>query len=423
MLVSLRRLAADERGAVVYYVAMSIMALAVLALAALDFIRVQLVRSRVSYALDSAVLAGGRALDKTPAEWQADIQAYFNANMEAGYMGATIAPLTLPAATPSGTGTLVDASVTVSVPLLSTELINYGAFKFTASTQARRQNQSDTELVLVLDVTGSMEGSKLTAMQNAASTLITNLFGNNTGGANMYAGLVPFSQNVKIGTGRTGWLSSLEPYKATGSPQWKGCAFERNRNLDASSPSTSSFTPYYEGKSSSPKQTKCADSFPAVTFLNADSASMKTQIGKMSASGNTIIHLGLLWGWRMLDPAWSGLWDNSLLPQPYDPNLQKVIILLTDGDNTRNDLNAYNADLSKTTLDTMLRQTCANVKATNEITVFTITFGTNISSGTSTLMRNCATDSSHYYQAPSNSDLQTVFNSIAGRLSELRLTK
>ena len=36
-------------------------------------------------------------------------------------------------------------------------------------------------------------------------------------------------------------------------------------------------------------------------------------------------------------------------------------------------------------------------------------------------MRSCASEA--YYHAPSSADLQTIFKSIAGQLSELRLVK
>ena len=48
-------------------------------------------------------------------------------------------------------------------------------------------------------------------------------------------------------------------------------------------------------------------------------------------------NLGLAWGWRVLSPNWRGRWDGDLpdeLPLDYEtPNMEKVIILLTDGNN------------------------------------------------------------------------------------------
>ncbi|MBT6404824.1 MAG: Flp pilus assembly protein TadG, partial [Rhodospirillaceae bacterium] len=48
-------------------------------------------------------------------------------------------------------------------------------------------------------------------------------------------------------------------------------------------------------------------------------------------------NLGLAWGWRVLSPAWQGLWGGatpSELPLDYDtPLMDKVAIMLTDGVN------------------------------------------------------------------------------------------
>jgi hypothetical protein len=53
--------------------------------------------------------------------------------------------------------------------------------------------------------------------------------------------------------------------------------------------------------------------------------------------GGTMANLGLAWGWRVLSPRWRGLWDGDLpdeLPLDYEvQNMEKVIILLTDGNN------------------------------------------------------------------------------------------
>ena len=51
-----------------------------------------------------------------------------------------------------------------------------------------------------------------------------------------------------------------------------------------------------------------------------------------------------------------------------------------------------------------------------------ITFGSGISSSTQTLMRNCATVASFYFHAPTNSQLTTVFNTIASELQALRIS-
>jgi hypothetical protein len=65
---------------------------------------------------------------------------------------------------------------------------------------------------------------------------------------------------------------------------------------------------------------------------------------------------------------------------------------------------------------------CSNVK-TAGIRLYTITFG-DIPQSARTLMQNCASvdkGETLYYHAPSNSELQNIFNSIGKDLSEIHL--
>ncbi|MDP6814908.1 MAG: pilus assembly protein TadG, partial [Alphaproteobacteria bacterium] len=70
-------------------------------------------------------------------------------------------------------------------------------------------------------------------------------------------------------------------------------------------------------------------------------------------------------------------------------------------------------------LDDKLSTICTNIKAT-ETLVYTITFQVS-SSSIQTLMSNCATDSSKYYNSPSNDELERAFRAIGAELSNLRI--
>ena len=78
---------------------------------------------------------------------------------------------------------------------------------------------------------------------------------------------------------------------------------------------------------------------PAITPLVASKATVLAAIDEMAPwhRGGTMANLGLAWGWRVLSPRWRGLWDGDLpdeLPLDYEvQNMEKVVILLTDGNN------------------------------------------------------------------------------------------
>lgn len=74
--------------------------------------------------------------------------------------------------------------------------------------------------------------------------------------------------------------------------------------------------------------------------------------------------------------------------------------------------------------DAYMAQLCNNVKNDgNEIKIYTVTLGNNVPQSARTLMRHCASGPSYYFNAENVNDLPEVFASIAGALTELRLTE
>ncbi|MGI4985529.1 MAG: VWA domain-containing protein [Janthinobacterium lividum] len=211
-----------------------------------------------------------------------------------------------------------------------------------------------------------------------------------------------------------------------------------------------------------------------VTFLTNDSSTLTTAISAMTASGSTIIPVGILWGWRMLSSAWSGdlssgngwISTDTSYPKPEaTTNLQRVMVVLTDGENQvgsqytiPNDLyfnglsgvgtnkipaptitRTDGTTLANATMDyseTLALPTsglgysydvnafqlgvCTAIKASG-ITIYAITFGT-VSTVAAATMQSCAT-SGDYYHAPDSATLNTIFQNIAGNLGVLRLTQ
>lgn len=223
----------------------------------------------------------------------------------------------------------------------------------------------------------------------------------------------------------------------------------------------------------------------SMTFLTQNATTLTTAVNKMTPSGSTIIPTGLLWGWRMLEPSWSQniagaangwISPDPSLPKPTDgtvQNLQRVMIVLTDGQNQigaagsipntlyfnglsgvgSNSLSAPTvirpdgSSMSNALTDsselhggnpidtssgnnagfpddvnTYQQAVCAAIKASG-ITIYSITFGASASSSSAQVnMQNCASPG-NYYHAPDNTTLNNIFQQIAGNLGVLRLTK
>lgn len=158
----------------------------------------------------------------------------------------------------------------------------------------------------------------------------------------------------------------------------------------------------------------------------------------MEANGYTNIAEGLMWGWRVISP------DAPFTEgEPYGKKgHQKIIILLTDGQNQLNGANNFNKSMysaygyigsgrlgttsSSTStiqkkMDERTAEACSNVKAKG-VKVFTITFQVGDAT-TEKLMRDCATDKSMYFDSPDTATLSSVFKTIASKITQLRLSR
>jgi hypothetical protein len=170
----------------------------------------------------------------------------------------------------------------------------------------------------------------------------------------------------------------------------------------------------------------------------------------------------LAWGWRVLSPT-APFTEGA----PYDPtgqSVRKVIVLMSDGENTNvgtdpvlgTDYSAYNhmgfwrdvaagdpltqllfgllhgilpvqyrrninsANQYVTYVNGREQQLCTNIK--NEgIEIYTVIFR-ETDQATENLMRNCATNSQHFYRANSAAELSAAFDAIGSGIGSLRLT-
>lgn len=438
----------DRQGVAGITVAITFTAMTIMFLAGLDMMRLHMVRSRVWSALDSAALAAGRDLGSTTSASEG--AAYFKANIPDDYLGASFDSPSF-SEIPTASGDTLTVSTNVSVPLYSVGAMT--SIDFSMKVKALRVTRP-TEAVLALDNTTSMTNdNKMTNLKSAAATLIDTLLATGTSGtaaAGVYIGLVPFTETVKVGSSSAtkAWMSSVPS-------NWSGCLFERksgsNFTFDATPPTSALFTAYYDTTCSSKNGTTtcssstsytqgCSSTKASTLFLSGDSTSLKSAVSNMTPNGNTLISSGLLWGWRMLSPDWQGLWGTTGLPESFTSDVDgnsatitKALILLTDGDNSVRSsspysnpygnpqtVSPYGSILTTSIANQVLLNACTAAKAAG-ITIYTISFGSDISTTSKNMLQSCASQTGYYFNAPTSSTLQSSFTSIAGSLSELRL--
>lgn len=238
------RMLRNEDGAVLILMAAGIFLLMGGIGLAVDIGRGQMAQTKLQNAVDAAGLAAGASVNTTDLE--AEITKYLNVNFTQGTLGATITNVT-PAL--SADGTLLTVRVEASMPTSVMGIFGQHTMELGAYTEVTR-TQKGMELAMVLDVTGSMAGSKLTALKTASNDLLEILFGSgNSTAENLWIGMVPFSMGVNIGTQHSDWLDSTD-FAALdwGTTSWRGCTEARwatGRDLTDATPATEPFKAYY----------------------------------------------------------------------------------------------------------------------------------------------------------------------------------
>ena len=94
-------------------------------------------------------------------------------------------------------------------------------------------------------------------------------------------------------------------------------------------------------------------------------------------------------------------------------DLDKVLIILTDGENTQNRWSS-----TASVIDARTQKVCDNIKAAN-IKLYTV----RVIDGDVTLLKGCATKPSMFYDVQQAIQLSSVFSSIAQNLANLRITE
>lgn len=445
------------------------------------------VKAELTQTLDAAMLAATQAyaLDNT-----ADVSKIVNDFVEQNYTdsGKILLSSSLvvndPVVSENGE---ISARLDVKVPSKFLTLVGYNEFDFSISSSAIVGGRS-LEIALVLDNTWSMNGAKIASLKSSAQNLVDQLMTDDS--SNVKMALVPFADYVNIGTDNRNEPGLDIPSSYTVSESWEDtrstvrrCEYREVHYscVKDGIPSTCTRSERYDcrdvpnenqGKvynwettydwygcmASRPHDLNVRDEDYAtgvpglmqswdsicrhispVTRLTTDKDAITSALEDMKADNEdrlTYIPTGLAWGWRLISdiaPFADGV--------SYDDEaVTKVIVLMTDGDNTlqmqkRNNAatrdnagevwmhdkdKAHGADISVT--NGFTSQLCSNIKARG-IVIHTIAFDVEEGSPIETLMRNCAGNGGKYFDADDSAELAIAFKQIAVALLNLRLSR
>lgn len=440
--------------------------------AAIDYSMANAYRTDMQKALDSTALALTRLMPANQTTLDEKGMQYFTASM--GHHKLTGLQLVI---TPE-TGILKLSAKGYYEPSVA-GVLGITNFEVGARSDAK-WGIGKVEVVLALDNTGSMASSgKMTQLKLAAHNLLDVLQAAAKNPGDAKVGIVPFGVQIKVPTTNVNaaWIrwdlweaengscnksgsdyntkSTCEAAKVCTKPQytsknncennngnwvqatwtasnhsnWNGCIEDRDKDTNLN----------YDANDTAPNLTtsmsnaNIATRFPAAqgcgslaeilplnynwgTSASNDAATLHGKINQMQAVGNTNVTIGLVWAWHLLSPTEAYTQGTAY----GTANTQKYIILLTDGDNTQSRFSSTESSINARTT-----ATCNNIKALKNangdpyIKIYTI----RVINGNSTLLKNCATDESMYYDVQNASQLSGVFSAIGSEIANLHLAK
>lgn len=419
---------------------------------AVDFSRWLSARTDTLAAVDAAVLAGARSLQVKSDDAAAAIAAANHYYKENTRNLTGIEDQIEFVTARNNTAVQAKGSAYIQTPFLAVAgiprmlLVKGSDSEFSEAVVAVGGNsETNFEIAMMLDVTGSMQGQKLEDLKVAAKDLIDIVVWADQGSFTSRVALVPFAEAINIDD--SNWAAEV----VENGPQnfrfrdWSGdrrewkldpkCATERI-GLNAFTDATPNGGMNMVGKFYD-SDGKCMPKSGTVIPLSSNKEMLKGEIDDYQASGATAGHLGTAWAWYMLSPEWEQRVPPASRPAPYSmltelnsrgqPKLRKIAILMTDGEyNTQYCLGVRDTTINclspNGTSNAQARTLCTNMKAKG-ITVYTVGFQMPTAGESVTTLRQCATDPSKFFNADNGDALKQAFRDIALQISSLYLSK
>ena len=263
----------------------------------------------------------------------------------------------------------VAANGTVPVETLFMHSMGIKSLPMQAATRAE-QGASRIEIVLALDVSGSMNSSqRIEGLRAAARSFVTRVLTGNTGLISI--AIVPYNQQVNLGPDLAAQLNIINAPRNIGVTangdmanvncvDLPGSAFAQAGISPSQEISSTGFVDlaslifggrmvdsyYTTARSPSVANTMCPQQSQNFISLPTDNIqTLHAKIDALTANGGTSINLGMKWASVLLDPRMRPAFDtliaanripSQLRDRPFDynsPNTRKIVVLMTDGEN------------------------------------------------------------------------------------------
>jgi Flp pilus assembly protein TadG len=174
-----------------------------------------------------------------------------------------------------------------------------------------------------------------------------------------------------------------------------------------------------------------------IARLTTNWTALKTAINGMTAVGDTNIPMGLMWGWHLVSP--NAPFADGLAYGT--PKTTKIVVMMTDGQNQNTSNSNSNASFysgdgyiwqnrlgiasgtsaqRQAALDAKETLVCTNMKAQG-IVIYTVRV--NVADTNYGVIKGCASSPDKFYDVQDATQLNAVFNAIAGAIQNLRIAQ
>lgn len=320
---------------------------------AVDMMRYEMKRAQIQSTLDSAVLASAGA--PYGSDHRAIIEDYFRVANMTDYLAAEKEGEIV--VTVNSASVTANADMTMDTYLM--KLSGIKELRTTGGSTAVRKVPK-LEVVLVLDVSGSMgSNSKLVNLKKAAKEFVTSLLNGSEPG-NTVISIVPFSWSVSpsvatfeaLAVDRKHEFSTCIRFKANdhshASLATGNSGFSNGQPLDQMIYTAlyGNFDEFSGSESSSDYRSCYANDYMEILPFSVSETELHAKIDSLQASGNTSGNQGMIWGAALLDPSFRQITDDLIaagevassqaaIPSNYGTaETLKVAVVMGDGQNT-----------------------------------------------------------------------------------------
>ncbi len=323
----------DERGVFSLFVIMIFTTMILMGGAAIDVVRYETVRSSIQYNLDRAVLAAASLRQTSDpqtvvADYMSKVDTLTNFSVDIDDANTEV----------SLTARRVSATATASLNTYFLGIIGIGSLEVAVESRASEEIPN-LEISLVLDVSGSMGGSKISTLKTAVNTFVDTVIDPATESLTSVS-IVPYSTNVSLPE------SMWDLYNTEEFSDYSHCMIFESADFGSAAISTTTeqrqLPPYswVGGFQSGLSFTDCRnDAYAQVMPFSTSVSDLQTKINSLVAQGSTAAHIGTKWGVALLDPASRVIGADiggevATVPEAYsEPGVLKVLVVMTDGEN------------------------------------------------------------------------------------------